>query len=612
MCGIVGYAGYGDAKSFLIRALNDLEYRGYDSAGIAAITDDGITTIKRAGRVSALGETINGQFGKATLGIGHTRWATHGAPTDANAHPHLSYDGKVAITHNGIIENHAELRRRLGRDGIEFSSDTDSEVVAHIIARHMEAGDSLLSATKKASRRLKGLSVILAISADEPDTVVGIRIGYAGSLMLGESDNAKILASNAAAMPPDVTEVTYIDHCEAVRITRDDAEVISVLGAPVEKASLPLLPESRISEINEYAHFMHKEISEQAATVQGAMRGRIDFSEPKIFIPELSQLPRKLDRVVLAGMGTSYFAAIAGARRIERLAHIPTMVDYAGELADRELVMGENDLLIAVTQSGETYDTLVAIEKAKRLGSMAAVATANPHSEAARMADFAVDIGSGIEVAVPATKTFINTMLVLYMIGLQLGKQKGRLNEDEFERHIESLLALPRAINHTLGQEADIEALAHDRFMDIRNMLILGRGDLYPIALEGALKMKETAYVHAEGCSASEMKHGINALIEPSTPTIALVPKNGELRTKMLTSIYEVQSRSGEVIAIAHQGDIETEAIADDLISISSDDDEHSPFLMTIPLQQLAYHTAIAHGINPDRPRNLAKTVTVA
>ena len=612
MCGIVGYAGYGDAKSFLIRALNDLEYRGYDSAGIAAITDDGITTIKRAGRVSALGETINGQFGKATLGIGHTRWATHGAPTDANAHPHLSYDGKVAITHNGIIENHAELRRRLGRDGIEFSSDTDSEVVAHIIARHMEAGDSLLSATKKASRRLKGLSVILAISADEPDTVVGIRIGYAGSLMLGESDNAKILASNAAAMPPDVTEVTYIDHCEAVRITRDDAEVISVLGAPVEKARLPLLPESRISEINEYAHFMHKEISEQAATVQGAMRGRIDFSEPKIFIPELSQLPRKLDRVVLAGMGTSYFAAIAGARRIERLAHIPTMVDYAGELADRELVMGGNDLLIAVTQSGETYDTLVAIEKAKRLGSMAAVVTANPHSEAARMADFAVDIGSGTEVAVPATKTFINTMLVLYMIGLQLGKQKGRLDEDEFERHIESLLALPRAINHTLGQEADIEALAHDRFMDVRNMLILGRGDLYPIALEGALKMKETAYVHAEGCSASEMKHGINALIEPSTPTIALVPKNGELRTKMLTSIYEVQSRSGEVIAIAHQGDIETEAIADDLISISSDDDEHSPFLMTIPLQQLAYHTAIAHGINPDRPRNLAKTVTVA
>lgn len=612
MCGIVGYAGYGDAKSFLIRALNDLEYRGYDSAGIAAVTDDGITTIKRAGRVSALGETINGQFGDATLGIGHTRWATHGAPTDTNAHPHVSYDGKVAIAHNGIIENHAELRRRLGRDGIEFNSDTDSEVVAHIIARHIEAGDSLLVATKKASRRLKGLSVILAISADEPDTIVGIRIGYAGSLMLGESGNAKILASNAAAMPPDVTEVTHIDHCEAVRITRDDAEIIGVLGVPVEKTSLPLLPESRISEINEYAHFMHKEISEQAATVQGAMRGRIDFSEPKIFIPELDQLPSKLDRVVLAGMGTSYFAAIAGARRIERLAHIPTMVDYAGELADRELVMGENDLLMAVTQSGETYDTLVAIEKAKRLGSVVGVVTATPHSEAARMADFAVDIGSGVEVAVPATKTFINTMLVLYLIGLQLGKQNARLDEREFQQHIESLLALPGAINRTLGQESDIEALVHDRFRGVTNMLILGRGDLYPIALEGALKMKETAYVHAEGCSASEMKHGINALIEPATPTIALVPKNGELRTKMLTSIYEVQSRGGEVIAIAHEGDIETEAIADASISISSDDDEHSPFLMTIPLQQLAYHTALAHGINPDRPRNLAKTVTVA
>ena len=612
MCGIVGYAGYGDAKTFLLRALKDLEYRGYDSAGIAAINSGGITTIKRAGRVSALEETINGQFGQATTGIGHTRWATHGAPTDANAHPHLSYDGRVSIAHNGIIENHAKLRQRLEADGIEFESETDSEVIAHLIARHMESGDSLLTATKKTSRRLKGLSVILAISADEPDAVVGVRIGYAGSLMMGESAEAWILASNAAAMPSDVSAVTHIDHCEAVRISPDGATIVDVAGKLVEKESVKLEAGNRISEINEHAHFMHKEISEQAATVQGALRGRVDFSNKRIDIPELGLLPRELDRIVLAGMGTSHFAAMTGARRIERLARIPTSVEYAGELADRDPVMGERDLLLAVTQSGETYDTLTAIEKARSVGSTVAVVTANVHSEAARMADVAIDIGSGLEVAVPATKTFINTMLVLYMTALQLGRDAGRLNESEFDRHVQSIVSLPGAINRTLGQETEIETLAYDRFIDVKNMLILGRGDLFPIAMEGALKMKETAYIHAEGCSASEMKHGINALIQPDTPAIVLVPENGELRTKMLTSIYEVQSRGGEVIALAQHGDIEVQALADAWIPIPTDDDEHTPFLMTIPLQQLAYHTAIARGYNPDRPRNLAKTVTVA
>ena len=612
MCGIVGYAGYGDAKTFLLRALNNLEYRGYDSAGIAAMNGDGITTIKRAGRVSALEETINGQFGRATTGIAHTRWATHGSPTDVNAHPHLSYDGKVAIAHNGIIENHTELRRNLAVEGIEFKSETDSEAVAHIIARYMEGGDSLLEATQRTGNELKGLSVILAVSSSEPDAIVGTRIGYAGSLILGEANGARILASNAMAMPPEVTAITHIDHCEAVRITRDDAEIVSVIGAPVIKSSLPLQPENRITEIGDYAHFMQKEISEQAAAVQGAMRGRIDFSKPRIDIPELDRIPVGLDRIILAGMGTSHFAAMAGSRWIERLAQIPTTVEYAGELADREPVMGARDLLIAVTQSGETYDTLVAIETAKRKGSTVGVVTASSHSEATRMADFAIDIGAGMEVAVPSTKTFINSMLVLYMLGLQIGSDRGELSQFEFERQIESIVALPRAINRTIGQEAQIEDLAHSRLDGVSNMLMLGRGDLYPIALEGALKMKETAYVHAEGCSASEMKHGINALIEPSTPTIVLIPKNGELRTKMLTSIYEVQSRGGKVIAIAHERDFEVEALANSMIPIASDDEEHFPFLMTIPLQQLAYHTALSRGIDPDRPRNLAKTVTVA
>ena len=612
MCGIVGYAGYGDAKAFLLRALHDLEYRGYDSAGIAAITGNVITTIKRAGRVADLEETVNGHFRGASTGIAHTRWATHGQATDANAHPHLSYDGKVAIAHNGIIENHAELRASLTAQGVDFKSETDSEAVAHIIARYMENGDSLLEATKRASNLLEGLSVILAVSVVDPNEVVGVRIGYAGSLVYGEARDARVLASNALAMPTDVSSVIHIDHCEAIRITRDDAEIVSVVGKPVHKTSIPLLPERRLLEIGEHDHFMQKEISEQAAVIQGAMRGRIDFSGCRIDIPELHRKRGGFRRVVLAGMGTSHFAAIAGSRWIERLAQIPATAEYAGELADRETVMGCDDLLVAVTQSGETYDTLVAIESAKRNGSTTAVVTANPDSEAARMSDSVIDIGAGVEVAVPSTKTFMNSMLVLYMLGLQLGDDMGRLAREDFERHLSSIRALPRAINRTIGQEEEIKQMARDWFSEVANMLIIGRGDLYPIALEGALKMKETAYVHAEGCSASEMKHGINALIEPSTPTIALIPKGGKLRTKMLTSIYEVRSRGGRVVAIANESDAEVDAISDLFVPIPSDDEEHFPFLMTIPLQQLAYHTAIARSINPDRPRNLAKTVTVA
>ena len=612
MCGIVGYAGYGDAKSFLLRALNDLEYRGYDSAGIAAFTGERITTIKRAGPVSGLVETVDGQLGQATAGIAHTRWATHGAPTDANAHPHLSYDGKVAIAHNGIIENHLDLRRRLIADGIELKSETDSEAVAHLIARHMAEGASLLDATMRVGQDLEGLSVILAVSAAEPGAIVGIRIGYAGSLILGASHDAHILASNTAAMPTDVTEVVHIDHCEAVRIDRDDVKIVSVVGSPVRKSSVPLLPENRLSDIGDHPHFMHKEISEQAAAVQGAMKGRVDFNKRTIEIPELREIRPDLARVVFAGMGTSYFAAMAGARWCERLAGVPAHVEYAGELADRDPVLSDKDLLVAVSQSGETYDTLVAIETARRKGSTVAVVTANPHGEAARMSNVVIDIGSGIEVAVPSTKTFINSMLVMYMMGLQLGRDRGHLDHSTIDRHIGALMSLPRAINRIIGQEDHVADLARDWFTTVTDMLILGRGDLFPIAMEGALKMKETAYVHAEGCSASEMKHGINALIEPATPTIALVPRNGELRTKMLTSINEVQSRNGLVIALAHEDDAEVGELADAWLPIASDDDEHLPFLMTIPLQQLAYYAAIANGINPDRPRNLAKTVTVA
>ena len=612
MCGIAAYAGNGDVKSFLLNALRDLEYRGYDSAGIAACTGNGISIAKRAGPVSALEEKVNGQLCSAISGIAHTRWATHGPPTDLNAHPHLSYDGKVAIAHNGIIENHLELRRELTSQGIEFVSDTDSETLAHLIARHMEHGSTLLEAVQATSKQVQGLAVIVATSCSESGTVVGIRIGYAGSLILGRSADAHVLASNTAAMPPEVNEVTYVGHCEAVELTRDRAIICDAHGRSVAKSWIPVHQNRRANDLGDHPHHMHREISEQAASVQGAMHGRIDFSKAAIDITELHGIPNSVERITVAGMGTSYFAAMAGAHWFERLSHIPARPEYAGELADRDPILNENDLLIAVTQSGETYDTLVAIETAQRKGAHVAVLTANLHSEATRLADTVIDIGAGVEVAVPATKTFTNTLLTLYLASLQLGSRRARLSPTHLDRHVQSIARLPMAINRTIGMEEIVARVANDHLQDVSNMLFLGRGDLFPIAMEGALKMKETAYVHAEGCSASEMKHGINALIEPGTPTVVLVPRNGNLRQKMIASIFEVQSRNGKIIAVAHHQDSEVEELADAFIPIDADEDEHVPFLMTIPLQQLAYHVAVDRGYNPDRPRNLAKTVTVA
>ncbi len=616
MCGIIGYCGPGDATGFLLQALKALEYRGYDSAGIATIGSQGELQIqKRAGQVQVLEASLNGALSNSSkIGIGHTRWATHGQVNDENAHPHISYDGRVAIAHNGIIENYSELRASLQKQGVTLKSQTDSEVIAHLIAKRMEKGEDLLEATRRVAQELHGLSVVLAISTLDPDTIVGTRVGHAGSLIMGSEEGVAVLASNIDAVPDGINEFTSIDNAQVTAISRGIPIIRRLDGSDIAKTSFPI-SQHRQADKGDHLHFMHKEISEQPSTLQGAMRGRVDFHSRSLSVSELTDaLPRIADssRIIFTGMGSSYFVALSGARWMERFAGIPAYAEYAGELSDRRPVLGPNTTTVAITQSGETYDTLSAIDVALENDCETLLVTANPHSQAARISHYTMDIGTGLEVAVAGTKTVTSSIMTLYLMAMQIGIYNGSIPVAEMERLIDGLAKLPRLMNQTVGLGPEILDLVRSELKGIRNMLFLGRGDLYPVALESALKMKEVSYVHAEGCTASEMKHGLNALIDPHTPTVALVPSDRELRIKMISSINEVKTREGKVFAIANEQDAETRELADRFIPIPSGTHLLEPFLMMAPLQLMAYYTAIERGFNPDRPRNLAKTVTVA
>lgn len=632
MCGVVGYSGKAEACAILLDSLDALEYRGYDSAGIAIQRSDGeFQVVKSVGHVANLRDSVNGRVWVASTGIAHTRWATHGAVTEVNAHPHVSYNGKVTIVHNGIVENHEGLRADLASRGVVFQSQTDSEAIAHLIAQRCEGGENLHQAARQVALMLDGLSVILAMSADEPGVVVGVRTGHAGGLILGESPSGTYLASSVSGMPEDVHRITNIEHCEAVRIAPGTRPYLTTLDGKQRKGlSLPRPATPTLNAKAPHPHFMLKEIMEQPSGVQGAMHGRTDFSNNEIRVPEIDNLgidAAGIDRVLVVGMGSSYFVALSAADVIERVAGIPARPAYAGELSDSEMVVTPNTLVVAITQSGETYDTLLAMDQARSHGAKLVVLTANPISEGAKMADAALDIGTGIEVAVPATKTVTCSLLTSMLLAYQLRHMKSRRNgygrvgfpdDNGALRHdgtmsfAGNLAALPRLMNRVLNVAPECDALASSSLADATSMIVMGRGALFPIALEGALKMKEVAYIHAEGCSAAEMKHGINALIDADTPTIALVSSDARLRTKMLSSISEVKTRGGEVIAIASESSVDHLATADHVIPVPDVPIVLEPLIMLPPLQLLSYHCAISRGIDPDRPRNLAKTVTVA
>ncbi|MCI0850461.1 MAG: glutamine--fructose-6-phosphate transaminase (isomerizing) [Chloroflexi bacterium] len=625
MCGIFAYAGTENAVPFLIDGLRSVEYRGYDSAGIAVIGGDGKIQIARRGDHKASLENLAAAVGKGHLpgvasgmaglvGIGHTRWATHGEVNQKNAHPHSSSDGLVAIAHNGIIENFLELKDELVDSGIEFKSDTDSEVFAHLVGRGVANGSSLRESVVGAARRIKGNAAVVALSALEPDTVVGLRVGNAGGIVIGTSakTDASVMASDTIALLPFTNEVIYLEPGEIVEIERGVIRLFDLEGTPIDREPVRVNQNFEAAKKGKYPDFMSKEIAEQPDAIQGALRGRADFAAGTLDLPEITLTRDQInaiDRVVLTGMGTSLHAGMFGASVIESLTRIPAVAENSSELRYRNPVLGPNTLVVAVTQSGETADTLAAMEQARQAGSPQVVVLEMEGSQATRIADFTLPVRAGQEIGVASTKTMIASMTTLLELAVFLAQSRGAIDSEQVKKIVEMLAELPSLVASVLDIDGKITSLA-ERLSGFSDLLYLGRGAQLPIALEGALKMKELAYIHAEGYAAGEMKHGVNALLGPEMATVVCAPKN-DLYEKMLSNISEVKARGSEVAAIATEGDNTVGRLADHVIHVPDCPGLLQPFLTVVPLQMLAYRTALVLGRDPDKPRNLAKTVTV-
>lgn len=613
MCGIIAYTGRSEAVPILLGGLKSLEYRGYDSAGLAVVNGDARVAIARTpGRVEILADLLASRSMTGAAGIAHTRWATHGAVNEANCHPHSSADGSLAIVHNGIVENYVGLRNELTRHGYAFRSETDSEVIAHLVDHGMKAGDCLEDALRKAARKIRGAAAVVATSALEPEKIVGLRLGNAGGIVVGLGEEGSLLASDLLAILPHTNRVVYLDSGEMAVVTPKGASFLNLEGMTIEKSPVVTERTYEAAAIGNFPHFMLKEIHEQAEAVTNAMRSRVDFESRAVSMPEFPLSPDEvshLRQVVLVGMGSSLYAAMMGAHAVEALARVPCHVENASEFRYRAPVLDRRTLVIAVTQSGETADTLAAMEAAAQAGARLLWVGEAEGSQADRMAEASLLIRAGQEIGVAATKTMMNTAMVLHLLALHLAKMRDQLPvELEGEAAIE-LAALPGKVGELLDTSEQMKTLAA-RLAVKQHLLYLGRGEMLPPALEGALKMKEIAYIHAEGYPAGEMKHGVNALIGSEMPTIALAPA-GALREKMVGNVNEVKARGGEVIALVTEGDDFIPSIVDESVVLPKASESMAPFLALVPLQLLAYHTAVLLGHDPDKPRNLAKTVTV-
>ncbi|MBM4405624.1 MAG: glutamine--fructose-6-phosphate transaminase (isomerizing) [Chloroflexi bacterium] len=612
MCGIIGYAGDKLAVPIILNGLKRLEYRGYDSSGVAVIEPNGELVIRKGeGKLSQL-IAVMGNPGQSTLGIGHTRWATHGKPNQENAHPHTDHRGNIAVVHNGIVENYREIKERLQAEGHHFKSQTDSEVIPHLVQSLMDKGDSFEEAVRKAARQFHGAHAIVAINTKEPGRIIGVRIGHAGGLVVGYASGEMYLASDLAAIAPQIKEAAYLHDGEMAVLTRSSARFLKLDGSAIGKDPQPVTHDPVSVAKGPYRHFMLKEIMEQPETLMRALRDRIDFQSSKVALPgfpfKQAQI-RAIDRAVLLGMGTSLHSAQIGGRMIERLARIPCEVENASEFRYRDAILGPNTLVISVTQSGETVDTLVAMAEAKTKGALQIAITNVAGSEATRKADYSLLINAGPEIAVASTKTFVGSIACLYLLGLALGEARGILGKDSVRQHIDHLVKLPEQLGEVLQQAPHVESIARDLFKK-SNFLILGRGIQFPVAMEGALKLKEVSYIHAEGYQAGEMKHGPIALIDEHMPVLAIAPRD-RLYDKMMSNVEEVRAREGCLIALATKGDESIGEKVKNVVFLPETSELLSPLLTVAPLQLLAYYIAVRRGADVDQPRNLAKTVTV-
>ncbi len=607
MCGIVGYVGPRQAAELLIEGLRRLEYRGYDSAGIAVLNGHGLVVEKQAGKLAVLEQQLKDHTPKGTVGIGHTRWATHGPPNTINAHPHTDQSGKIALIHNGIIENAGAIKKVLEQRGHQFKSDTDTEVLAHLIGVYFQG--NLEEAVAHALREVDGAYGIAVISADEPDVIVAARKG--SPLLVGVGDGEWFVASDASAILAHTRSVVYLDDGEMAVLTRKGYHVRDLAATRIEKAVNQIEWDLATIERGGYDHFMLKEIFEQPDTVRNTMRGHLLEEEGTARVSGLNLTDdeiKKINRIVITACGTSWHSGLIGEYMLEELARIPVEVEYASEFRYRNPVVDDRTLVIGISQSGETADTLAAIREAKRRGARTIGIVNVVGSSIAREVDGGIYLHAGPEVGVASTKAFTSQVIALSLITLRFGRLR-HLSILQGRQIIQALRALPGQVQQILDRAPEVEALA-DRFWRTNNALYLGRGVNFPVALEGALKLKEISYIHAEGYPAAEMKHGPIALIDENMPVVFIAPRDA-VHGKIVSNIEEVKARGGKVIAIVTEGDEEIARLAEAVFPIPGTHDLLTPILASVPLQLFAYYVAVRRGCNVDQPRNLAKSVTV-
>jgi glutamine---fructose-6-phosphate transaminase (isomerizing) len=605
MCGIVGYVGPRDASAILMSGLRKLEYRGYDSAGLAALSDHHLEVRRCVGKLDNLAALLRDQPLAGTPGIGHTRWATHGRPSEQNAHPHRA--GKVVVIHNGIIENYLELRALLERRGRTMASETDTEVISHLIDEQVQKGAGLFEATRRAIRTLEGSYAIVVLSESEPDRLVAAK--SATPIVIGLGDGENFVASDIPALLEHTRRVLFLEDGEAVELTPERVTITTFAGEPVSRPPRTVTWDPVTAQKGGYKHFLLKEIHEQPQAIIDTMRGRILQEAGGVQLD--ADVDRLLEttpaRITLVACGTAWHACLVGKFLIERLAGLPCDVDYGSEFRGRDPILDARTLLVVVSQSGETADTLGAVEAAREKGAPVLAVCNVVDSSIARRADAVLYTHAGPEISVASTKAFTTQLTALYLLALHLGR--GRIEADRGRRLVGDLVGLPTAVKEALSREAAVERVAK-KYGNASDFLYLGRGVNYPVALEGALKLKEISYIHAEGYPAGEMKHGPIALINEEMPVVVLIPRDGVFQ-KTLSNLKEVESRGGRIIVVTDAPSPELEDVAHDVLTVPRTNELLTPVVLTVPLQLLAYHVAVYRGTDVDQPRNLAKSVTV-
>jgi len=612
MCGIVGYIGHRDPVTILVEGLRRLEYRGYDSAGVAVLDDGGKIAIRRAsGKLRDLESVIADDPLTGTYGLGHTRWATHGRPTEENAHPHRDCTGKIVVIHNGIIENYLELKRELEAAGHRFVTETDTEVVAHAIEEEMKSnGTDLPAAFRKVLPRLSGIYALVAISADSPKTMVAARLGP--PLVVGLGQDEFFVASDIPAILHHTKDMIFLDDREMVVVRPDGPSFMDLSGEAITKSPSRIPWDPIMAEKGGYKHFMLKEIHEQPRAVRDTLVGRVSLESAQVLLDEMNfsdEDLRRVERISIVACGTSWHAGLVGKFLLERLARVPVDVDYASEFRYRKPLIDPQTLPVCISQSGETADTLAALRQAKADGAPTLGICNVRGSMLTREARGTIYTHAGPEIGVASTKAFTSQLVALVLLAIKMARARGTLDDSELSELIGHLYHVPAQMEEYLADEQQIMQLAK-RYQHHRDFLYLGRGVNYPIALEGALKLKEISYIHAEGYPAGEMKHGPIALIDEDMPVVAVAPHDGVLE-KMLSNIEEVKARSGIVLAVSDRENTTLSAKADSVIIVPRTHDLLAPMLLVLPLQLLAYHIALLRGCDVDQPRNLAKSVTV-